>query len=345
MAKGCSQIPGIDFVETFTPVMWLETFRLLIALTTKLELMIHAVDVVGTYLNGTLDEVIYMQQPPEYDDGTGRVCQLLRSLYRLKQVGRAWNEELNQTFLNMDFTWLYSDQCVYIRHTDQDLLITSVHIGDMTILGSDIDAITDMKTELQKYFTITDLGEAKQIVGLELDRDMEAGTLKIKQTLYIKRVLEKFGMADSHPVGTPLNPNVKLVTVPNDEHHDIPEYRSAIGSLMYAAISTQPDISFAVQTLSQFMSNPSPAHWSAVKRIFRYLNGMRNLGIIYSKGGEVESLAYLDVDWGANMIDRKSISGYVFQMANSPISWQSKKQPTVALSSMEAEYMAESLAA
>jgi hypothetical protein len=286
-----------------------------------------------------------MQQPPEYDDGTGRVCQLLRPLYGLKQAGRAWNEELNHTFLKMDFTRLYSDQCVYIRHTDQDLLITSVHIDDMTILGSDIDAITDMKAELQKYFTITDLGEAKQIVGLELDRDMEAGTLKIKQTLYIKRVLEKFGMADSHPVGTPLDPNVKLVKVPNDEHHDIPEYRSAIGSLMYAAIGTRPDISFAVQTLSQFMSNPGPAHWSAVKRVFRYLNGTRDLGIIYSKGGEVEPLAYSDADWGANMIDRKSISGYVFQMANGPISWQSKKQPTVALSSMEAEYMAESLAA
>jgi hypothetical protein len=324
--------------------MRLETFRLLIALATKLELVIHVVDVVGAYLNGTLDEVIFMMQPPEYDDGTGRVWQLLRPLYGLKQAGRAWNEELNQTFLKMDFTRLFSDQCVYIRHTDQDLLITSVHIDDMTILGSDIDAITDMKAELGKYFTITDLGEAKQIVGLELDRDMEAGTLKIKQTLYIKKVLEKFGMADSHPVSTPLDPNVKLVKTPDDEHHDIPEYRSAIGSLMYAAIGTRPDISFAVQTLSQFMSNPGPAHWSAVKRVFRYLNGTRDLGIIYRKGGEVEPLAYSDADWGANVNDRKSISGYVFQMANGPISWQSKKQPTVALSSMEAEYMAESLA-
>ena len=138
----------------------------------------------------------------------------------------------------MDFMRLFSDQCIYIRHTDQDLLITSVHIDDMTILGSDTNAITNMKAELRKYFMIMDLGEAKQIVGLELDRDMEAGTLKIKQTLYIKKVLEKFGMADSHPVSTPLDLNVKLVKMPDNEHHDIPEYRSAIGSLMYAAIST-----------------------------------------------------------------------------------------------------------
>ena len=113
VAKGCSQIPGIDFVETFAPVMRLETFRLLIALTTKLELVIHVVDVVGAYLNGTLDEVIFMMQPPEYDNGTGRVWQLLWSLYRLKQAGWAWNKELNQTFLKMGFTRLFSDQCVY----------------------------------------------------------------------------------------------------------------------------------------------------------------------------------------------------------------------------------------
>jgi Reverse transcriptase (RNA-dependent DNA polymerase) len=211
-------------VETFALVMRLETFRLLITLATKLELVIHVVDVVGAYLNGKLDEKIFMMQPLEYNDGTGRVCQLLRPLYGLKQAGRAWNEELNQTFSKMDFTRLYSDQCVFIRHTDQDLLITSIHIDDMTILGSDIDAITDMKAELRKHFTITDLGEAKQIVGLELDRDMEAGTLKIKQTLYIKKILEKFGMTDSHPVSTPLDPNVKLVKTPDDEHHDIPNY-------------------------------------------------------------------------------------------------------------------------
>ena len=110
---------------------------------------------------------------------------------------------------------------------------------------------------------------------------MDAGTLKIMQTQYIKRILKKFDMAESHPIGTPLDPNVKLIKTPDDEHHDIPEYHSAIGSLMYAAIRTRPDISFAVQTLSQFMSNPGPAHWTAVKHVFRYLNGTRELGIIY----------------------------------------------------------------
>jgi hypothetical protein len=112
----------------------------------------------------------------------------------------------------------------------------------------------------------------------------------------------------------------------SNEHHNIPDYQSAIGLLMYVAVGTWPDISSAVQTLSQFLSNPGPAHWMAVKHIFQYLNGRWDLGIIYQKGGEVEPLGYLDADWGLNINDQKSILGYIFQMASAPISWQLKKQ-------------------
>ena len=128
------------------------------------------------------------------------------------------------------------------------------------------------------------------------------------------------------------------------EHYDIPEYWSTIGSLIYMSIGTQPDISFAVQHLSQFMSNPAPAHWTAVKQVFWFLNSTCSLGILYHKGGEVEPLAYSDADWGSDVNNHKSISGYIFQMSAGPISWQSKKRPTIALSSMEAKYMAKSLA-
>ena len=345
VAKGCSQIPGLDFLETFAPVMRLETFRLLIAIGTELGLVVHVVDVVGAYLNGKLEEVIFMMQPPEYDDGSGRVWQLLRPLYGLKQAGRAWNEELNATFQKLKFTRLLTDQCVYIRVTDQELSITAVHIDDITILGSDIDAVNRVKDDLRNHFTITDLGEAKQVVGLELERDHAKGTTKIFQSQYIKKILERFGMENSHPVATPMDPNIKLIKTPDDEHYDILDYRSAIGSLMYAAIGTRPDIAFAVQCLSQFLNNPGPAHWTAVKRVFRYLNGTRNLGIVYRKGGEVEPLGYTDADWGLNPNDRRSISGNVFLLALAAITWQSRKQPTIALSTLEAEYMAESLTA
>jgi Reverse transcriptase (RNA-dependent DNA polymerase) len=144
-----------------------------------------------------------------------------------------WNNKLNLTFHQMNFTWLFSDQCVYIRHTDHDLLITLVHIDNMTIFGSDQDAVAGMKVELKEHFMIMDLGEVKQIMGLELERDLEVATLKIKQSQYIKRVLQRFGMTDSHPVSTPLDPNVKLIKTPENEHYNIPDYQSAIGLLMY----------------------------------------------------------------------------------------------------------------
>jgi hypothetical protein len=167
---------------------------------------------------------------------------------------------------------------------------------------------------------------------------------RVAQTQYITKVLERFGMQDSHPVKTPLDFNVKLEKTPEGERHHLPEYQNLIGSLMYTAINTRPDIAFAVQHLSQFLSNPLPVHWTAAKRVLRYLNGTRDLGIVYGMEEDFDPIGYCDADWASNLIDRCSISGYIFLIGGGPISWQSKKQQTTALSTMEAEYMAASLA-
>jgi hypothetical protein len=152
-------------------------------------------------------------------------------------------------------------------------------------------------------------------------------------------------MADSHPVKMPPDPNVALMKTPEGIQHNIPEYRAAIGSLMYAAIGTKPEIAYAVQKLSQYTSNPSPEHWTAIKQVFHYLKGAQSSGIIYGTSDEpTEPVGYSDADWGSNSDDQKLISGHIFMLAGGPISWQSKKQPMVALLSMEAEYMAASLA-
>ena len=191
------------------------------ALATQLGLLIHVVDVVGAYLNGTLQETIYMAQPLDYDDGTGQISLLIKALYGLRQAGQAWNDELNQSFLKLEYTRLFSNQCVYIRHQECDPIVAAVHTDDITMLGSYIDAIKKAKAKLVKYFTITNLGEAKQVVGLELERNLEEGTLKLSQTQYIQRTLEKFGMADSHLVSIPLDPNVKLIKLLDTEHYNI----------------------------------------------------------------------------------------------------------------------------
>ena len=240
---------------------------------------------------------------------------------------------------------MFSDQCVYIRHIRNNVIIIGVHIDDMLVLASDNEAMAEFKKEFGHKFDISDLGELKQIVGFEVQRDLTKGTINLTQTQYVGKILDRFGMTKSTPVKMPMDPHVKLTKTPEEEHHDIPEYAAAIGSLMYAAIGTRPDIAYAVQHLSQFTSNPSPAHWSAIKRVFRYLNGTRNYGITYGGGNSIPNLeGYSDADWGNDDLDRKSISGYIFLFGNAPISWASRKQRTVAVSTMEAEYMAASLA-
>ena len=343
VAQGFSQIPGQDFMATFAPVMRLETFRSLLAFAAVNDYEVHQMDVVGAYLNGELEEEIYMVQPPGFEDGSGRVCHLIKALYGLKQAGRVWNTKLNKTFCeDLGFTRLNADICLYVRRDGPNFIFIAIHVDDMAIVAKGLPATQKTKHEISNTdFEVSDLGELRRFVGLEVERNRDQRTITIKQSRYIQTVLERFNMQDSHPVHTPLDPNVKLTLTPSDQDPltDIP-YATAIGSLMYAAVATRPDISFAVQTLSQFTSRPSQAHWTAIKRVLHYLKGTQALGITYGLIPDTTILGFSDADWGADIVDRRSVSGYIYTTAGGAISWSSKKQPTVALSSMEAEYMA-----
>ncbi|KAJ3473640.1 hypothetical protein NLI96_g12898 [Meripilus lineatus] len=344
VAQGFSQIPGQDFSATFAPVMRLESFRALLAIAAVLDWEIHQMDVVGAYLNSDLDESIFMKQPPGFSDGTSRVCHLFKAIYGLKQAGRAWNIKFNRIFVEtLSYTRIHPDYCVYIKtFTDSDLVIVIIHVDDMALLGTTITIINRAKDEIRPHLNVTDLGEIQTFVGLKITRDRSAHTLTISQPHYIDVVLQRFNMEASHPVSTPLDPTSKLEPTPSDFDQssmtNIP-YQAAIGSLMYAAVATRPDISFAVQALSQFNTNPSPVHWTAVKHVLRYLNGTRTLGITYGNG-TLDLIGYTDADWAQSTADRRSVSGYTFLLSGGAISWSSKKQPTVALSTMEAEYLA-----
>jgi hypothetical protein len=342
VAKGFSQIPGVDFTDTFAPVVRLETFRTLMAIAARYRLNIHTMDVVGAYLNGKLDEIIYMEQPHGYEDGTNKVCKLLRPLYGLKQSGAIWNKKLNSEFLNLGFTRLIADQCVYIRRNELGIVIIAVHVDDMTILASDDTLMSQAKAELGSKFDVQDLGPVRQILGMEVTRDLTSGSITLTQTQYLKKILERFGMTNCHPVTTPLDPNVKLEKTPDDTPVTPElwsEYSAAVGSFNFAATTTRPDMKHTVHELSQYLNNPSSTHWSAAKRVLRYISGTLNLGITYSPSDSDPDI-YSDANWGTNPIDRKSVSGYAVMFGNTAISWYSKKQPTVALSTMEAEYMA-----
>ncbi|THH19984.1 hypothetical protein EUX98_g8666 [Antrodiella citrinella] len=342
VAQGFSQIPGQDFSATYAPVMRLESFRVLLHIAASLDMEIDQVDVVGAYLQSELSENIFMNQPPGFEDGTGRVCLLQRALYGLKQAGRVWNTKLNGILVDrLHFIRLNADYCIYLRRAGDSLVIIIIHVDDMAIFASDKSLMTQVKAEIASHVPITDLGPIKFFLGLHVDRNRPKHSITLHQSKYIRTILDRFHQADAHTVSTPLDQSAKLCARTNIATGTSPEfpYANAIGSLMYAAVSTRPDISYAVQTLSQFTSNFDQSHINAVKHVFRYLKATPTLGITF-RTSDVTLSGYSDADWGQDLTNRRSISGYFFMIGRSPISWSSKKQSTVALSSMEAEYLA-----
>nr|AAZ28937.1 polyprotein [Phanerochaete chrysosporium RP-78] len=341
VAQGFSQIAGQDYFDTFSPVVRQETFRVATALAATENLDSDALDIVGAYLHGPLEEEIYMRQAPGYDDGSGQVYVLIKALYGLKQAGRVWNHLLNHVLTSlMGWTRSEADPCLYFKHEGK-LNMALVHVDDTALYG-ERSILDRFKADVAKHFAITTNGTLSSFVGLQVTR--KNGAISILQTRYLETILERFGMQDCKPVSTPLDPGVKLEPTPEDQTPaDVP-YAAAIGSLMYAATGTRPDIAFAVQTLSQFTSRPSATHWTAVKHVFRYLKGTTDVGLTFARRADDDITGYSDADW-AQAHDRRSVSGYAYLLAGGIVSWNSKKQPTVALSTMEAEYIALSHAA
>ncbi len=299
-------------------------------------------DVKGAYLNGTLRETVYMKQPEGYDDGSGRVCLLAKTLYGLKQSGREWNLELDHKLQKHGYTRLKADPCVYIRRR-KDLAIMTVWVDDLLLFASAEEAMTDMKSDIRSEWEVTDLGEPAKIVGIEITR--KERSITISQERYIETILESEGMQRANPVAMPLDPNETLVPNPDgNEGSRSNSYARLLGELQFLANATRPDIAYAVNRLASYTANPSMQHTSALKRILRYLAGTKAYGITYSgmqsKNRNINLFqGYADAAY-ANADESKSTTGYVFQAGGGAITWMSKRQSVVALSSTEAEYVA-----
>jgi hypothetical protein len=349
VAKGFLQRYGVDYDETYAPVARYPSIRALLALAAHHDWELHQMDVKSAYLNGDLEEDIYMAQPEGYEAATQEqlVCKLSKILYGLKQAGRTWNIKIDVALKRLDFTPLDADQCVYVRRQDA-ITIIALYVDDLLITSSSLAVLIELKQQLTARFEMEDLGEASFILGIDIRRDRANRTVSIGQSAYITALLERHGMSDCKPVSTPMDRDSKNTLVQQHAEHkatdsEARDYQTIIGGVMFAAICTRPDIAFAVTTLAQFASNPAPVHAQAVRRVLRYLSGTVDRRITYrgvnAPDFQPDLTGYSDADWGGGL-DRRSMTGYAFILAGGAISWQSKKQRTVALSTVEAEYMA-----
>lgn len=344
VVRGFSQRKGIDYDETYSPVVRHTSIRFLLAIAAKLGLRTRQLDVVTAFLNGELEEDIFMLQPKMFNDGSDRVCKLMKSLYGLKQASRAWNMKLNSVLLRCGLQRSEADSCVYYSTCNDETLILAVYVDDMLVLSNSESTETKIVSKLMTEFEMKDLGEVSTLLGVNIQRN-EDGGITMDQSAYISNILVRFGMSDCNPISTPIDVNQKLSKSmcpssesEKNEMQNVP-YQEAIGCLMYVGQLTRPDICFALCLLSRFNKNPGKAHWTAVKRLIRYLKGTMNDKLRFSSDSD-DLRGFCDADWAGDVDDRKSTTGYVFTMQRAAISWSAKTQRTVALSSTEAEFMA-----
>ena len=273
-----------------------------------------------------------------------------KSLYGLKQSPRMWYQKFDTYIRGLGFTRSKEDHCVYFKLIGDRVIYLVLYVDDMLLIGNDKEIIQDLKTQLFSKFDMKDLGAANYILGMEIKRDRAKRKLWLNQRKYVETILQRFNMQDSKPVnvlivvGTKLSVEQCPKTQEEEEDMSHVPYASAVGSLMYAMVCTRPDIAHVVGVLSRFMSNPGKEHWTAVKRVFRYLRGTSNYGLCYQGRPGLERMldirGFVDADWAGDLDQRRSTSGYVFSLFGGAVSWMSKRQSVVALSTTEAEYIA-----
>lgn len=366
VAKGYSQRYGIDYHQTFAPVARLDTLRLMLAISVQYGLKLRQFDVVTAYLNGTLNEEVYMQVPSMIDQvlmsivnkgiamsevysrakkmlnqlrNGANVCKLKKALYGLRQAGRQWYTILNDKLTKMNLKPTVNEPCLFFNnHRNKDeILFVLIYVDDILIASNCENSVMNVKCELEKCFELKDIGVARYCLGLEINQCKDM--IVLSQTGYALGLIKEFGMENCNPVSTPSEISPRHdIKEDNDSLNDDYPYRKIIGALMYLSVATRPDISNTISRLAQFVNNPRKHHWLAAKRVLRYLAGTVNLGLVYKKNNK-SLIGYADSDWGGCNITRCSYTGYAFILNDAAIVWKSQKQCTVALSSTEAEYV------
>ena len=347
VARGFSQREGIDYEEVFAPVVRYGSIRVLLAVANQHNMEVDQLDVKTAYLNGRIDSEVYMSQPDGFVDPQrpDAVCRIQRSLYGLKQSGRCWNAAFNEFLLSRGYTRSVADPCVYVKHAASNVVMLALYVDDIVIACTTRKMLNAEKQQLMEGFEMEDQGPVHYVLGMTIQHNRTTGEMCLAQRSYLEHVLQRFNMAESRPAKTPMEVNANFnVLAPNEAQVNQAEYQAAIGCLLWLSMGTRPDIAQAVAVLARVVTNPSDAHWTGVKRVLRYLNGTRNLCLRYKKSDEPSLVGMSDADWAGDVINRRSTTGFVFAIGGTAVSWLSKQQPVVALSSCEAEYIALSAA-
>ena len=337
VARGFDQREGVDYEETFAPVVRHSTLRLLLALSVELDMSVTHMDVETAFLYGELDHTVFMEQPEGFGkENNDLVCKLNKSVYGLKQSSRQWYEKMKKTLINIGFRQSYKEPCVFIMKSKESLIIIAMYVDDLLIFSNCPNEEAKVKEELSSRFKMKDLGRVSHILGIKVE--FKDGKLYLSQEQYVRDVLNKFNMQGCKPVSTPLEPGARLSKTDKPCNPKIP-YQKLLGSLMYLAVCTRPDITHAVNYLSQFNKCYDQSHWNAAKRVLRYLRGSSSNKIVYHKTSK-DIVGYIDADHANDLDDRRSYTGFVFVLAGGAVSWESRKQKSVQVSSTLAEYIA-----
>ena len=352
VARGYKQVEGVDYNETFAPVLKYKSLRIILALSADENVKLKQLDVKTAFLNAKICEDIYVHVPEGLNiDKDKYVLKLNRALYGLKQAPREWNKEISGFLISIGYVSCKKDPCVYVKVSNNNkMIIVGLFVDDMVVSFNVIDENEWMNDlmKLKVKYVISDLGDIHHILGMCVVKN--GSVITIDQERYVSDKLKIFNFYDANIMDIP-SMDMKLLDINSDSEllseSETNRYRMMTGSLIYASISTRPDITHATHTVSRFMSQPTQFSMTLIQRVFRYLNGTRCMGLKYinnninnnNNNNHVCVGGYCDADWGGEKIDRKSLTGYCTFINDNLISWATKKQQTVALSSAEAEYM------
>lgn len=318
VAKGYRQKEGIDYFDTYAPVARITSVRILLALASIFSLPVHQMDVKTAFLNGDLDEEVYMEQPEGFvlPGNELKVCKLVNSLYGLKQAPKQWHEKFDSALLSGGFRYNNADKCIYSKSNSKYVVIICLYVDDMIIVSTTSEGVAETKKYLSSKFKMKDLGEVDTILGIKVKR--HSGGFALSQSHYVEKILNKYQHLNVKEVGTPFDPNFKLFENTGKPIAQL-EYASVIGSLMYAMGCTRPDISYSVCRLARYTRNPGLDHWKAISRVLGYLKRTKDLELFYNRFPSVPE-GFSDASWITSISDQKPTSGWIFMLGGGAIS-------------------------